>query len=563
MTSNNQLQQKRAATQAKAPQQFSSLRIAMTWLHTWSGLWAGWILFAIFFTGTLGVFDAAITQWMKPEQPAIATQPQTTAERQQALNYGQSYLQKISPRSHFWSIGLPTEEEPAIRIFWQDADENFQSGKLDPVTGELIPKSTERNTEGGHHFVHMHYEFHAGTAGVWLVGFFAMAMLAALVSGVIIHKRIFADFFTFRRGKAQRSWLDAHNATAVLTLPFQLMITYTGLAIFFALYMPAAISANYKTSENFFADLFAQPAHREETHIAAPVVQLAPILATAEARLERRTSFVVVEHPGDSSAVITVHGPFDEGKDEKLIVTPNGGRMMFDAVSGAEMDTVLPRMERGGPIWMVQQVMAALHMATFGGYTLKWLYFICGMAGAAMMATGSIMFMVKRRKKSGHEFGSLSDRLYNIIDSLNVAAIAGLMLACIAYLWINRLIPLAVEERAAWEIRAFFAVWVSAFIHAGLRSSRRAWLEQLAVAAILCLALPLINLLTTGEYFMDYLLQQEWLRLSVELTCIACGLLLVFALWKLNSAPATAKPVRTKTARATASAIPLSKGSAA
>ncbi|MCP6167445.1 PepSY domain-containing protein, partial [Klebsiella pneumoniae] len=59
--------------------------------------------------------------------------------------------------------------------------------------------------------------------GRYIVGACALVMLVALVSGIVTHRRIFADFFTFRRGKAsQRNWLDAHNVTGVLALPFHL-----------------------------------------------------------------------------------------------------------------------------------------------------------------------------------------------------------------------------------------------------------------------------------------------------------------------------------------------------
>ncbi|MNT84204.1 hypothetical protein D3C72_2241880 [compost metagenome] len=49
-----------------------------------------------------------------------------------------------------------------------------------------------------------------------------MFMLVAIVSGVITHKKIFTDFFTFRWGKGQRSCLDAHAALSVLgfAVPF-------------------------------------------------------------------------------------------------------------------------------------------------------------------------------------------------------------------------------------------------------------------------------------------------------------------------------------------------------
>ena len=60
-----------------------------------------------------------------------------------------------------------------------------------------------------------HYTLHGGLPGYWLVGWISMCMLVALVCGVVVHKHIFKDFFTFRPGKGLRSWLDAHNATAV------------------------------------------------------------------------------------------------------------------------------------------------------------------------------------------------------------------------------------------------------------------------------------------------------------------------------------------------------------
>ena len=91
-------------------------------------------------------------------------------------------------------------------------------------------KVTSRETLGGDFFYRFHFQFHYMPVvwGRWLAGAAAMFMLVAIVSGVITHKKIFVDFFTFRWGKGQRSWLDAHNALSVFGLPFHLMITYTG-----------------------------------------------------------------------------------------------------------------------------------------------------------------------------------------------------------------------------------------------------------------------------------------------------------------------------------------------
>ncbi|MGO2479774.1 MAG: PepSY domain-containing protein, partial [Pseudoalteromonas sp.] len=39
----------------------------MNWLHTWSSVLVGCLLFAVFLTGTLAYFQHEITQWMQPE----------------------------------------------------------------------------------------------------------------------------------------------------------------------------------------------------------------------------------------------------------------------------------------------------------------------------------------------------------------------------------------------------------------------------------------------------------------------------------------------------------------
>ncbi len=511
-------------------------RQRMTWLHTWGGLWAGWVLFAIFLTGTLGVFDDAITRWMKPEKPLVVEVASTSAERAQAVRLAQTYLQQTMPRGEFWSIGLPGEFDPAIRLFWREhEDAEFQQVRLDPVTGQELDKAADRETEGGHHFVHMHFEFHAGEAGIWLVGFFTMVMLIALVSGVITHKRIFKDFFTFRPGKSQRSWLDAHNVASVLTLPFQFMIAYTGLAIFYSLYMPAGIFAHYPNKDTYFSQLLSRPAPREATHIDAQVISLDKLLLTAETKLDRAASFVSVNHPGDSSASVRVFGLFDEEESEKYLLQPGGGNVIFDGISGEILDVQMPGEHRGGGAQAVQRVMGTLHMARFGGDTIRWLYFLSGLAGAIMMATGSVLFMVKRWQKALNEFGRHTPKVYRLIETLNVAVIAGLCIACIVYLWSNRLIPVGIEDRPHWEITTFFVAWLMALLHASIRPAAYAWVEQLALAALLCLALPLLNWLTTGQQVLAYGLQGDWERAGVELTVIGLGLLLAAMAHKARS----------------------------
>lgn len=121
---------------------------------------------------------------------------------------------------------------------------------LDATTGELLQA---RDTAGGGFFFRFHFTLNMPRdLGMWLVGLAVMGMLVALVSGIVIHKRFFKDFFVFRPGKGPRSWLDVHNVGGVLVLPFHLMITYTGLVIFYLIYMPAAVDVLYDGNSQAF-----------------------------------------------------------------------------------------------------------------------------------------------------------------------------------------------------------------------------------------------------------------------------------------------------------------------
>lgn len=215
------------------------LRQAMAWIHTWLGLLAGWILFVMFLTGSASYFRPEITRWMQPELELRAVKPNRAAET------AVSHMQAMSPNDKQWYIYLPDDRATATRIFAQSRPNPDPKArlaprrselKLDPTTGAVL---AARETKGGEHFYRFHFQLQLPHPWArWLAGLCPIFMLAAIISGVITHKRIFIDFFTLRWGKGQRSWLDAHNVSAVIALPYHAVITYTGLITLVMMYMP-------------------------------------------------------------------------------------------------------------------------------------------------------------------------------------------------------------------------------------------------------------------------------------------------------------------------------------
>ena len=503
-----------------------TLTQSMAWLHTWGGLIVGWLLFVIFLTGTLAVFDQEIDNWMNPELPAH----QLTDE--QAVQRALGYLSEHEPGAKQWGISLPYARSPQLQASTGGRRDGV-SVTLDPDSGEVLPV---RETVGGRFFFLFHFTLHMPRMiGIYLVGALAVGMLAALVSGIVIHKKFFKEFFTFRPAKGQRSWLDAHNASAVLLLPFHLMITYSGLAIFLVIYMPAAMDALFDGNrEAFFkAQDTAPPAleiKRPQAVEPAPLVAIAPLLAKAR-EVMGPLSGVSISNPGKSNAEIQIRPIL--GNRIALI---KGGGMRFDGVTGEQLS---------GPTEMrstvlTHRVVSGLHFAQFGGYPMRWLYFICGLISSAMIGSGLVLFTVKRRRKYASE-SRVAQVLYRVVEAINVTVMAGLSLACISLLWGNHLLPAGMAQRSDAELNVFFGVWALSLLHALIRPRMQAWREQLALAGVMCLTLPLLSLATVN---------QPWAlhsSMGLELTAMALGALLLWACWKVSQ-PAVERVPRKKTA---------------
>ncbi|MBL6459459.1 PepSY domain-containing protein [Belnapia sp. T6] len=480
---------------------------SMAWLHTWCGLLFGWLLFAVFLTGTLAIFEHEISAWMRPE-----LRQANTAPREMALARAESLLLQTAPRATSWRITLPAADdaEPVV-LRWREA-EAFTTRYMNPATGEVIPV---RDTEGGEFFVDFHANLMAGNTGLWIVAGMGMAMLAALVSGIVIHKRIFRDFFTFRPSmRAQRAWMDGHTLASVLALPFHLMITYTGLAMSFTVYMPVGITMFFDGSAAALRAQVVTQFERPAAHQPAEMLPLAHFLAPAEAILGRDSAeTVVVRNPGDTQMVVEIFRRFDDR------IAAVADHAAFDGVSGAPLGSQT--------IWnrsvLAWRVMVGLHMAQFGGDVLRWLYFLSGLASTAMIGSGLILFVLKRRVTHSME----ASRFDHAVERVNVAAVAGVLIACLAYFWLNRLLPAGLTERGAWEMGLLLPIWLVTLLHAMLRPPARAWIEQISVAAVLSCTLPIVNLMTGG-------LPLAGAELGVDAAALGCGLAFGLLAWRMT-----------------------------
>lgn len=526
-------------------------RQSMSWLHTWSSLILGWLLYAIFVTGTLSFFQAEISVWMKPEFHQSIPPKSQQKQTEVAL----SYLQQHHSDAASWRIQLPNSRQntTAITIREVGEDPNARRGgtriTLDSATGEVLEA---RETRGGGFLYRFHFELYGldRIVGRWIVGLATMFMLVAIISGVITHKKIFKDFFTFRSGKGQRSWLDAHNASAILALPFHIMITFSGLLLLLFIFMPWGINQIYDNRQEFLQDqrnnLISNPetettnkrtesrGKREKNaetveQTTAPLTDLTPLLVYAQTAWGNNPiGSINITAPNTNQAKIELQALHVKSVAYRGIYPT----LEFNGVTGAPITDSKTLNTPSIPAGIYNTV-TVLHEARGLDLAFRWLLFFSGIIGSMMVATGLILWCVKRapqqQKQNKKSFG------YRLVEVMNIAAVIGLPIACAAYFYANRFIPVHLENRTVLEIRVFFIIWLLSFIHASLRQHKQTWLEQLMFASIAFALLPIVNFMTGGQALWTAIAHGQWVIATFDLAMWVFALLFIICFYKVKN----------------------------
>lgn len=311
------------------------------------------------------------------------------------------------------------------------------------------------------------------------------------------------------------------------------MITYTGLVTLMFMYMPWGIQTAYKgNQESFFADVFPSARNGKPAGKPMPLAPLQPLLAQAEQRWNGiPAAGITINHPGDANATIQIRRQEEKGLN---YIQPS---VQFNGVTGA---LVSASNEDIGGANATRGVLYGLHIGHFANPLLRVLFFLCGLSGCAVVATGALLWAVKTRQGHAKKLAAGSQAKpgfgLRLVEALNIGAIAGLPIAFAAYFWANRLLPVAMPKRPDVEISWFFIAWAIAAVLAQIRPDRRMWQWQLWAGALLFMGIPVLNVFTTSSHLgvTLFMAQGPWSVAGFDLTVLGLGMGLAFAAWHLG-----------------------------
>lgn len=352
--------------------------------HAAIGLLAGALLYIVSLTGTVAVF---YEEWQRIEQPRA---PEMAAITPQAVQRGVAAVLASEagkpPTTHLY-VHLPVEALPRATI-----TTDSQAVHLD-ANGAIAGKEEIAWSD---FLVELHYILNLPSLiGLTVVGALGVMMLALSLSGVIAHPRIFRDAFRLRaRDRSGLELADWHNRLSVWTLPFTLAIALTGAVIGMA-----SVTAYGVAQTGYGGDLAAvyAPIFGAE---ARPDKQPAPVPAVATA-LEHMHA----RHPGLRLTYVTLHDPMTAGQRIQILGTP-ARRLVFGEYynfDGRGRFLGTAGLSDGAIGQQASASVYNLHFGNFGGLPVKIAYFILGLALTGICATGTYIWLGKRRRRGIEE----------------------------------------------------------------------------------------------------------------------------------------------------------------
>jgi len=498
-------------------------------VHSWLGVVTGILMFIICFTGALSVFgNPDLKIWSEPElHRPMPLDPAAIARLVET--HGAAVPEEYTHEVRVLLPG-PRAYGDFLLLFETEhgADERIMAFTFNPQTLAL-----EQKLEGSPETVfaqesdtlesfltHFHANLHIGKLGLILTGLLGLTLVASIISGLIIHRKILKELFRFRPFRSVRLMLtDTHKVMSVWGVLFHGMIGFTGafLGLTTVVLLPLAAFVSFEgDQEKLLATVLPE---------RMPVLSGEPLV---DMKLDR-----VLEHSIASGGItrsMTIMGWGDS--NATVYVDTYGGEKMpsqshsYRLRDGEHLSSSTGFALVGGVSGPILDYMYPLHFGNFGGVAVRALWALLGLSTALIAVTGMMIWV--ERRAFGAE-GKLPKQSYLRLSKFTIGSCCGLVLSCCALFWTQRFAPALIAE-------SFFVVWLLAIGFAALRTNNyRSNRELLGLSGLLLATAPMAD-----AFLFDYHLFNSFAGThnhfaAIELSLLACGMGMFALAMKLPS----------------------------
>ncbi|TYQ00057.1 putative iron-regulated membrane protein [Tenacibaculum adriaticum] len=364
----------------------SKFQKIVSWIHLWPSLIAGIIVLFVCLTGTIIVYTDEIMDLTAGDALYVEAKSEKISHEKifEVIN-------NLNPNYKLSEIVFYKDPNRSFRLRVFDLKEkDLMMIYMDPYTGNIL--KTDHTIYFFYITAHLHAQLLAGSFGGWLVIISTIIFLIGCITGLILwwpkkwNKNTRNASFTIKwKAKFKRLNYDLHNVLGFYTLPTSIILSITGLLIFFHPLMDFTVKIS-GGDDLGIQDILPKA---DSTKVSKDLVAYAYKTLEEEYpkkkavnswvfRLDKLGAFTINSgKPGLKSMENVDYTIYDRYTGEKII--PSTGQITHEKVENM--------------VWQ-------LHMGQWWGQIGKFITFLTGIIATSLSVTGFLIWWGKRKKKN-------------------------------------------------------------------------------------------------------------------------------------------------------------------
>ncbi len=347
--------------------------------HSFTGLITGFFIIALSLSGTLLVFRDNIDALQKPRVGLYEKNKKILT-----VNSCYAIIKQQYPNAAISNCTVPDKASSLFSFTIYDT--SYQKGTkalqlfLHPQTGSIL-KIRGGSEDIGNNFMSwlsaFHSSFHAGKTGEWLLGFFAIVFLLSIITGIILYRKNIITVLLFKKTVWKKD--NLHQIIGTWALLFNLMIGITGFWM-----------QRYVFKKEFYTV-------STWVNTIKPSPKLFFNFDSAYAGVQKTNpdfTGYVIYFAQNTKGKTAIYG---SNKTNAYIHSKKFADVIFLDSTGAVAKTRFINEISAADRYDI--INSQLHMAKYGGTTIKTIYGLFGLSSALLSITGFVLWL-KRRKSS-------------------------------------------------------------------------------------------------------------------------------------------------------------------
>lgn len=349
-------------------------------IHSLMALWTFIPLLVVCITGSLLVFKHEIDTLLMHDK--VRVEPQTVRAPLDELLVS---VNRQYPDYEVVGWVLFQDKGRADVVYVMEKGTNEWSYLLlNPYTRAVLAAPVPHDHYFTDWLLELHYTLLLHDSGLLMTSILAVALLLLGITGLILHRRFWKNFFTLRwNARLVVYFSDLHKMIGIISAPVLVILAFTGGWWNIAAYL-------HELEEH--ADGFEHPAMQDRLYSDA--ISLDKLVAEAE-RSVAGLSATYLSLPWEPEANISVWGEVPTGN---ILSSQYNSVVAFDAHTGEMLSTYDIR--EAGLGARIIDTYRRLHFGDFAGLFSKVIWALLGASPLILALTGTTIWFKRRRQRA-------------------------------------------------------------------------------------------------------------------------------------------------------------------